>query len=233
MRTFIIGDIHGCSEPFGALLERLKPDAGEDRLILLGDLFDRGPDSYGVLQMVKKLQASFGDRFVLLRGNHEDYLVQKRLSLSLRMVWEQVGRKTSVRSFKKNRARLEDCAEWIREHSVPWYKCEEPVFFQCVHAGLRIDPPEANDAYTLMHDHGVIFENDYQGPLTITGHVALDAPTYFAGDRETVSELPEEETLALPERGVICIDAGCGKGGRLIGMKIEGDRFTLYGEPEH
>ena len=232
MRTLIIGDIHGCSVPLRALLKRLKPDPEADYLVLLGDLFDRGPDSWGVLQIVKKLAQDFGDRFVLLRGNHEDYLLQKKLSFSERRVWERVGRGTSVRSFKDHGEKIEDCAGWIRAQSVLYYKSEGPFFFQCVHAGLRVDPPEANDVWTLVHDHGVVLENVYRGPLTVTGHIGLEKPCYFAGDEETVLELEEEKWLSLPREGVICIDAGCGKGGRLIGMVIEDDRFILYGEPE-
>ena len=47
MKTFVIGDIHGCRRAFQKLLLELKPDPGQDRIILLGDLFDRGPDSWG------------------------------------------------------------------------------------------------------------------------------------------------------------------------------------------
>ena len=39
--------------------------------------------------------------------------------------------------------------------------------------------------------------------------------------------LPPGEWLTLPKRGIICIDTGCGKGGRLTGMVIEDDRFRL------
>jgi predicted phosphodiesterase len=232
MRTIIIGDIHGCSVPLKALLERLELVPEADCLVLLGDLFDRGPDSWGVLQIVKQLSLEFGKRFVLLRGNHEDYLLQKKLSFSGRRVWERVGRGTSVRSFKNHGEKFEDCAEWIRTQSVLYYKSDGAVFFQCVHAGLRVDPPEANDVWTLVHDHGVVLENVYRGPLTITGHIGLEKPCYFAGDEETVLELEEEKQQSLPREGVICIDAGCGKGGRLIGMVIEDNRFILYGEPE-
>ena len=72
MRTIIIGDIHGCDKALRALLEKAAPDEKQDRLILLGDLFDRGPDSRQVLQTVKALEEQFAERFVLLRGNHED-----------------------------------------------------------------------------------------------------------------------------------------------------------------
>ena len=43
MRTIIIGDIHGCSGALRLLLAKIMPDEKADRLILLGDLFDRGP----------------------------------------------------------------------------------------------------------------------------------------------------------------------------------------------
>ena len=70
MRSIIIGDIHGCDRPLRALLNDLHADPASDRLILLGDLFDRGPDSWEVYQTVRGLSDAFGPRFVLLRGNH-------------------------------------------------------------------------------------------------------------------------------------------------------------------
>ena len=113
MRTIIIGDIHGCSGALRLLLAKILPDEKADRLILLGDLFDRGPDSWGVFQMVKELADKFGDRFVLLRGNHDDYLLTPKLSISMRLVWERVGRGTTVKSFKAHGEKMEDTAVWI------------------------------------------------------------------------------------------------------------------------
>lgn len=225
MRSIIIGDIHGCHRALENLLDKLSPDPEQDRLILLGDLFDRGPDSWDVFQKVKSLAGQFEERFVLLKGNHEDYLLQPRLTIAQRMIWSGVGRQTTVRSFKAHGEKMEDSAAWIREHASMFYKDR---FFQCVHAGIKIDPLELNDSYTLLHDHDVVPENLYQGPLTITGHIALQDPAWFAGDHETVETLPEETPLPLPERGVICIDTGCGKGGRLTGMIIEDVTFTLH-----
>ena len=223
MRTIIIGDIHGCSQPLQALLERVQPAEG-DRLIFLGDLFDRGPDSWGVLQIVKQLEAKFGENFVLLRGNHEDYLLQPKLSLMQRMVWDRVGRQATVNSFKQHRERMEDSAPWLGAHCQMYYKGER---FQCVHAGLRVDPLEANDVTTLIHDHTIVLNNAYAGPLTITGHIALTEPTWFAGDGKTTAKLPYAEEMTLPERGVLCIDTGCGKGGSLTGLVLEGTSYRL------
>jgi len=47
------------------------------------------------------------------------------------------------------------------------------------------------------------------------------------GEEKTARELPYGEWRKLPEKGVICIDTGCGKGGRLTAMAIEDARFCL------
>ena len=225
MRTIIIGDIHGCSSALRLLLEKIMPDEKEDRLILLGDLFDRGLDSWGVFQMVRELADKFGDRFVLLRGNHDDYLLTPNPSLTLRYMWDRVGRGATIKSFKAHGEKMEDSAAWIGEHVVPFWRGDG---FQCVHAGLRADPIEMNDLYTMIHDHGVSMENRYSGPITIVGHIALDNATWFPGSRYMEKEIPEGSWYELPGRGVICIDTGCGKGGRLTGMVIEDGRFILH-----
>lgn len=228
MRTIIVGDIHGCAGALKALIKKTRP-APEDRLILLGDLFDRGPDSWEVFQHVRELAVAFGDRFALLRGNHEDYLLQPKLSFLQRMVWDRVGRQATVNSFRQHGGRMEDAAPWLGETCRLFYRDER---IQCVHAGLLIEPIELNDTETLVHDHNIALMNKYRGRLTVVGHIALPEPTYFAGDGKTTAKLPYGAPTALPATGVICIDTGCGKGGRLTAMVIEGDRFTLEGAAE-
>ena len=48
MKTFIIGDIHGCFTELQELLDKAGI-ADDDRIIALGDIVDRGPDSVQVL----------------------------------------------------------------------------------------------------------------------------------------------------------------------------------------
>ena len=223
MRNIIIGDIHGCAKEFGELLDKVRPGL-EDRLILLGDLFDRGPDSWDVFQKVKRLEKAFGDRFILLRGNHEDYLLREKLTWMQKRVWEKVGRGTTAASFKAHGAKMEDAAPWLREHCRLFVRGEG---FQCVHAGLLMDPIEVNDTQTMIHDHEIAMRNCYAGPLTVVGHIALEAPTWFAGDGETAEELEYGAWQPLPEKGIICIDTGCGKGGALSAMIAEGKRYRL------
>jgi len=67
----VVGDVHGCLDLLDRLLHRIaaQPGAGSARLILAGDLIDRGPDSAGVLARVQALCES--GRAVALMGNHE------------------------------------------------------------------------------------------------------------------------------------------------------------------
>ena len=174
--------------------------------------------------MVKNLSGQYGERFVLLRGNHEDYLLRQQLSARERLIWERVGRAATVKSFKEYGEKMESAIPWLTEHTRLFWKGEG---FQCVHAGILVEPPEANDSWTLLHDHDIVLRNQYAGPLTVVGHIALEQCTWFAGDGERAEALPEGTWAPLPERGVICIDTGCGKGGRLSAMVIRDRLYQL------
>ena len=63
-RLIAIGDIHGCHTEFAELLNRLAPTK-DDRLILLGDLVNRGPGSTKVIDLARAHNA------ISLLGNHE------------------------------------------------------------------------------------------------------------------------------------------------------------------
>jgi hypothetical protein len=70
-RTIIVGDVHGCRAELDWLLDRARFEAG-DRLILVGDLVARGPDSLGVLDIARRTGA------IIVRGNHEQKLLDSR-----------------------------------------------------------------------------------------------------------------------------------------------------------
>jgi diadenosine tetraphosphatase ApaH/serine/threonine PP2A family protein phosphatase len=70
-RVIAVGDIHGCAREFEALIEKLKL-TDDDRLVLLGDLVNRGPDSARVIALARK----HAHRALL--GNHELRLLNYR-----------------------------------------------------------------------------------------------------------------------------------------------------------
>ena len=65
-RDFIVGDIHGCLELLTDKLKEVNFNKNTDRLFAVGDLIDRGPDSIGVLNLLKEKW------FFSVKGNHED-----------------------------------------------------------------------------------------------------------------------------------------------------------------
>ena len=62
MKTLIIGDIHGCVQTLKDLLAKAGP---VDEIISVGDLIDRGPNSYAVIKLCQELNIK------TCLGNHE------------------------------------------------------------------------------------------------------------------------------------------------------------------
>ncbi|MCK9229025.1 MAG: serine/threonine protein phosphatase [Syntrophorhabdaceae bacterium] len=72
MKTLIIGDIHGNFEALMKALENADYKDG-DRLIVLGDYIDRGPQPREVLEFLLSLKNGSN---IYLRGNHEELLIR-------------------------------------------------------------------------------------------------------------------------------------------------------------
>jgi len=68
-RTFVIGDVHGCIDELSELVGLLNLTS-TDRLIFIGDLIDRGPNSVEVVRQVTRWSKELEVKLIL--GNHEE-----------------------------------------------------------------------------------------------------------------------------------------------------------------
>jgi hypothetical protein len=160
LRTIIVGDVHGCRIELEALLDRVGFSCG-DRLVFVGDLIARGPDSLGVLDVVRRTGA------VVVRGNHEQKLLDARSGLS---TLPKTHRDVALALRPVDWSLLESSRLWcdLPEHEV-----------RVIHAGLdpRIPFPKQKPM-TLMAIRTVqdeLWGALYKGPPHVVfGH---NAPT--------------------------------------------------------
>ena len=146
-RRFVIGDIHGCAATLRRLVDdRLQPGPN-DRIYLLGDLIDRGPDSKGVLDFIFELRTR-GLSVSSIRGNHEDMFLRAEDEHDGLNLWTANGGLTTLESFQADgpgdippiyRAFLD---------SLPLYILLDD--FVLVHAGLNFDRPSPFDDTSAM-----------------------------------------------------------------------------------
>ncbi len=69
---YVVGDIHGCREPFERLLDRLNIES-TDLVVCVGDLVRKGPDSAGVVDIVRD-----NENILSVRGNNEQKVLDGR-----------------------------------------------------------------------------------------------------------------------------------------------------------
>lgn len=64
-RTIVVGDVHGCIEELMELMRAVAYRPGDDRLVFVGDLVDRGPDPAAVVRYARSVGAE------CVMGNHD------------------------------------------------------------------------------------------------------------------------------------------------------------------
>lgn len=76
MKYYVAADLHGFFDPFWAALQEqgFFSDTAAHKLILCGDLFDRGPQAAKLQKFLLELLAR--DELILIRGNHEDLTLE-------------------------------------------------------------------------------------------------------------------------------------------------------------
>jgi serine/threonine protein phosphatase 1 len=173
-RICAIGDIHGRFDLLTDMVERqIKFNPKSDKIIILGDVIDRGPDSREVVYYLKHLKETYPNNIILLMGNHEDmamaYITQKEnATVEERLysgLWKPNGGDATLRSFEG----IGNCKNVLVPfiNSLDLYHQEDDFIF--VHAGL---PRKLRDIKKIDR-RDLIWERDlkYWGNLNlIVGH---------------------------------------------------------------
>jgi len=170
-RILAIGDIHGCSVAFNALLEAVNPGP-DDLLIMLGDYIDRGPDSKEVVDRLIRLHEIL--HIVYLAGNHEEMVLEWReKNYTVTLTWWANGGLSTLRSYCQGDERwlvemfwksfittqaweyhaaacdLIPQAHWdFFENCIDWYETEDYIF---VHGQLDPDLGVAEQSPQELH----------------------------------------------------------------------------------
>ncbi|THC88405.1 hypothetical protein EYZ11_012145 [Aspergillus tanneri] len=84
-RLIMIGDVHGCKEELETLLEQVDFNEDTDHLVFTGNLIDKGPDSLGVVDLLRKYSAS------CVRGDREDRILILRHDLVAASILEDLS----------------------------------------------------------------------------------------------------------------------------------------------
>ncbi|HEB51713.1 MAG TPA: hypothetical protein ENI87_00510 [bacterium] len=81
MRRIFVGDIQGCREQLTELLAAVGFARGRDRLLPVGDLVNKGPDSEGVLELLMEIGAE------PVLGNHDLRWIEKGRGSARTTAW--------------------------------------------------------------------------------------------------------------------------------------------------
>ena len=228
-RIYAIGDIHGRADLLDELLAMIDADniargPSQVRLIFLGDLIDRGPDSKKVVERLMEVKARHPLTHILL-GNHEEVFLQaiRGDSAGALRYGLRIGADATIMSYgvtAQEYLRVDiDQLLVIARRRVPeahldfMAEFEDMVFagdYVFVHAGVRpdksLDRQKINDLRWIREDF-----LDYRGKLekiVVHGHSISD------------------EVETTPHR--IGIDTGAYATGILTAMGFEGgERWLL------
>lgn len=196
-RTIFIGDVHGCFDELEKLLNKLDLK-GSERLIFVGDLINKGPHSFKVLNKVRSIAAE------VILGNHEikflEYLksgedTQKDKYQCFKPLKEQI---TADKSF--------DWVEYIS--SFPLYIEEKD--FLCVHAGIDSKLSLAEQPKEILTQVRELRGKPW--------HELYD------GEKKIIYGHWSDQGL-MKKNNSIGLDTGCWRGGQLTAFILEEEKI--------
>jgi serine/threonine protein phosphatase 1 len=205
-RLIAIGDIHGCHLEFAELLARLElsPD---DRLVLLGDLVNRGPNSNRVIELARKHRA------IALLGNHELRLLK----------YHRSGDKKFLKNGDFNTAAKLSRDDWtyLEEMLLTF---EEPALNMVfVHGGFLPDQPWQKQPAEIVTRIQVVDDEGKPGKRAEAPGAPLWADLWTGPPFVVYGHTPRPEVYKL--KWSLGLDTACVFGGHLTAYLLPEKRF--------
>ena len=152
MATYAVGDIQGCFAAFLRLLEKIRFNPRGDRLWLVGDIVNRGPNSLDALRWVYENRR----RVAVVLGNHDIHLLMVREGFA-----QAHGADTLDEILAAPDA--EKLCDWLRH--CPLFHWENG--WAMVHAGLLPQWTIADAARLSQEVEKVFASSDYRDFLQV------------------------------------------------------------------
>lgn len=228
MNHFVVGDVHGCFDKLQELLN-IHWDKKEERLILLGDLVDRGKNSREVIQLMMKLKEEHNA--IILKGNHEDLFLDWLSDPYELDYYYNIGGRETVDSFFEEklsfqlaphllaeRLRKEYPAEMEFLAGLPNYHEHENHIF--VHAGVNLAYENwrnsSDNDFKWIRDMFIYAKNE-TGKTIVFGHTVT----------RDINESKSDDVWFSPCGTKIGLDGACVFGGYLHGLKIKNGKYEV------
>lgn len=198
MRRIFVGDIQGCLAQLEQLLAAVDFVAGKDRLIPVGDLVNKGPDSDGVLDLVMRLEAE------PVLGNHDLHWLAKGRAAPRHEAW--LRKQPIVRVFD----------DLIAVHAGLHPQWDEAKL-------ANLDDDEIHFAVNVRYcdEHGNQPPKDWPPP----GPPFRPWDDFYRGEKRVVFGHWARRRL-VNRPNCIGLDTGCVYGGELTAWIVEEDRFV-------
>lgn len=221
----VIGDIHGCFYTLEALIRRIREKYPDAEIYCVGDLVDRGKNSYEVVKYLMDNQIKFTP------GNH-DYMfyayIREPGSLFAR-AWVYNGNEATLRSYLDHFDNLIKHIEFIK--AAPLYFNLEDCFIS--HAGVSEKYKKRLPANLRenLQDLDQLIYSEYESE---TGVLWSREKLLNLGKVQVVGHTKQEKVRFDSKANALYIDTGACLGNKLSAVLLHHNEVVeVIEEPTH
>lgn len=201
-RTIAIGDVHGCADEFEELLNALELEP-KDRVIQVGDLVNRGPDSHRVIELAREFKVE------AIMGNHE-----------LRLLSAHRKDKSSLlKDYDRPTFEQLTPKDWKFLEAMPRFIYIDKIDTVLVHGGFLPGEPWQTQSLETITSIQVIDKKGKAAKRSDAPEAAPWADSWCGSPFVVYGHTPRPNVLE--RTGSIGIDTGCVYGGHLTAYMIE------------